>query len=300
MAWFVAVCIVAGAAGAVLLSRLAGALITRVLGSALFVGGLAAILTYYRSYWLPGRYADQLNVVAPVIALIGLAAVLLAGRPRLTFGGVSLTAGLLALGSMATAAANLPELGSYERADLTIAALALAFLAVGGGLAAIRAALRPAAAAVGVLGAILTVVAGQDGYPIYGEPREQTVSVAVTVTGVVTLLGLAGAALARSARPRPGTPASPTPPPSPPREPAAPAPGRDAPASGQAAPAPAPVPPPIQAPAPAPAGGPPVRVGLVPAGRTRLEFAATLVGLVTGVIVLVRELVALVRSLTGS
>ncbi len=39
------------------------------------------------------------------------------------------------------------------------------------------------------------------------------------------------------------------------------------------------------------------RVGTGATGRTKLEFAATIVGLITGLIVIVRELVGLLRSM---
>ena len=145
MAWIVAALIVVGAAGGVFVTRrVAGIVATRVLGSILFVAGIASLLTYYRTYWLEARYTDHLHFVAPAVALIGLAAVLFAGR-RFSFSGLSLVAGLLAVGCVATASANLPEIGSYARDALTVAALALAFLAVSSGLGAISRADRAAA-----------------------------------------------------------------------------------------------------------------------------------------------------------
>ncbi len=178
MAWSVAVLIVVGAVGTVVVTRrVAGVVATRVLGSILFVAGIASLLTYYQTYWLDGRYLDHLHFVAPAVAIIGLAAVLFGGR-RFSFGGLSLVAGLLAVGCMATASANLPEIGSYARDALTVAALASAFLAVSAGLGAIspyrRSPSRLAAAALAALGAIVTVISGIDAYPIYGEASEQT------------------------------------------------------------------------------------------------------------------------------
>jgi hypothetical protein len=315
VAWFVAVLIVAGAAGAVVvIRRVAGVVITRVVGSVLFVAGIASLLTYYRMYWLEGRYADHLHVVAPAVALIGLAAVLFGGR-RFSLGGLSLVAGLLAVGCAATASANLPEIGSYERAALTVAALALAFLAVSSGLGAIspyRAApSRLAAVALALLGAIMTIISGVDAYPIYGEPNEQTISVAVTAAGVTALVVLACALIVTgSVRPLSGAPApSGGPTPTEPLTPA-PVPDRDeAPVAadqawgGPARAEPAPALP--QAPGggvatvpPPPVGGlGTARVRTGSTGRTRLETAATVVGLITGLIVLVRELLGLLRSL---
>jgi hypothetical protein len=115
MAWLVAVLLVLGSVGVLLGSRVLGSFGTRVLGGVMFAGGIAVVLTYFQTYWLPSTWTTPMLATSAVVSLLGLTAVLSGGWHGFTLGGLSGTCGLLALGFTAAQNVNLPGVGSYER-----------------------------------------------------------------------------------------------------------------------------------------------------------------------------------------
>jgi len=296
MAWVFAVSAVLGSVIVLLLARrLLGPLATRIVGGVLFLGGIGAVLRHFVTYWLP---AAEIYVPALlVVAALGLVAVLSGGLAGVTVGGLGAACGLVAVGLVAAESSHLPEIGSYQRDMFSVAATALGFVAVAASLAAVgrSGALRLTAVGLAVIGAIVTVLAADRLFPVYGEAGEQPMMIAVAAAGVLFLLVLA-AALAPRRRARlpvpPAAPRSPVPqgvprpvpPPQPPVSPVTPQP------MPQPQP-PAPPPPAVATIGPSAAAG--------PGRRSRLEIVATIVGLITGTIAIGKELVNLLRSLGG-
>ena len=282
----------------VLTRALLGPLATRVLGGLLFAGGVGAVLLQFLTYWMPS--SDVYVPALLVVAALGLLAVLSGGQSAVTWGGLSAAFGLLAAGLLAAESANLPGVGSTQREMFTVAATALGFLAVAAALAGVglrrsRVAAK-AIAGFAIVGAVVTAVAAYRLYPVYGGVGEKATMIAIGVLGALALLVLAAVLVARrplrlAAAPTPHGPSVPS------GAPPGPAP--------QPVPAPQPQPPVVAQPSqkatpmPAPAT---VVVGPSTAavtGRGRLEFVATIVGLITGIIAIIRELVNLFRSFGG-
>ncbi len=315
MAWIVGVCVlVAAAVGLWSARRVAGPLGARALGGVLFLGGAAVVFTEYQYYWLSEPAPFLLAAV--VTAVLGVVAVLSGGRGSFTLGGLSGACGLLAVACVAAESVSLPGIGSYERDQLTVAAVSLAVLAVSAGLGAIGpGSVRLTAAALAVAGVVGTVAAAYRAFPSYGKAGDKATTVAIAVVGSVALMLLGGSLVLRwQARAR--VPGEPVPGQSTPGQlmpgqlmpeqpmPEQPMPEQRVPELDVRVPAPAlPVPGSV-APAPYSPYGPATvgaaSTGLVQATqRGRLELIATIVGIVGGLIAILKEIVSLLQSLGG-
>jgi len=302
MAWVLAVLLVLGSIVALLLARwLVGPRATRIVGGVLVLVGLGAVLRHFVTYWLPA--AEVYVPALLVLAALGLVAVLTGGQAGLAWGGLSAASGLLAVGLVVAESSHVPGIGSYQRDMLNVAATSLGFVAVA---AALGAAGRGGSRVVGLAGAtlaaigmVVTAVAAYRLYPVYGDAGEQPTMIAIAGVAVLALLVLAAVLARKAAQVAPrdvrGSELRPVPP------------------SRQPEPAPSPqlskspAPPVVQQPASQPQPQVPHSgttasiarpVAAAPA-RSRLEAIATLIGLVTGIIALVRELVNLLRWLSG-
>jgi hypothetical protein len=159
-----------------------GSLAVRLAGGMLFAAGAAGFVVHYGgTYWMRSP-----EIVAPallVIAGLGLVAVVSGGWGGPILGGLSIAFGLSALACV-VAQTGAVETSSDQRDRLTIAALALAILALGAGLEVIGES-RPGAK---VLAAGL-VVTGAATYRLF-RTNDDTNELSATLA-VATLAGLA-------------------------------------------------------------------------------------------------------------
>ena len=301
------------ALGLLLIATAGGEAATRITGGLLCVAGLAVAITQHQLWWwLRTGWETPMTVASLLIALVGLGVLLFAYGFRMA--GLSGACGVLAAACLA--AVPLPYLGSEDEAVLRAFAAALGAVAL---VAGFRAAARPALAgsrtARGALivasGAAVTF-AGYDAYGTYAPTGYRVTTVTATVLGVVSVLVVGGIALHEPAAATASA------------SPAMPAPGRAAPSEAVSTPRPTD----RRSPEPAePAGSsgrseaasaavgdsaPPSNVN-EPAARTapaavaaggwslrvRLETISLAVGVVIGLITILKEVVAAVRALLG-
>jgi hypothetical protein len=316
--------VLALAAGCLLAASVGGEVAVRGTGGALFVGGLAVVITHHEVWWwLPTNWVTPVSLAALVISLVGLGVLLLAYGFRLA--GLSGALGLLALACLALT--FLPYLGSEEKSVLRAFATALGAVAFTAGVGAAttgrtHVGRRAMTAVAGALGAVVTVYAGYDSYEVYAPGGYHAAVIGATIAAAVASLTLgvaiswpsvAGALLRkdsstiRTAGPEtvvaptvpmpeqghepPSHLASPEPPPQAPAEPTPPL----APAEPVTTPAVPSVvaikPPPTTAASPAPAAESASRA------NDRLQTASLAVGLVIGLITIAKELIAAVLAL---
>jgi hypothetical protein len=180
------------AAGCLLVASAGGEVAVRVTGGALFVAGLAVVITHHEVWWwLPNNWATPVSLAALVISLVGLGVLLMAYGFRLA--GLSGALGLLALTCFALTL--LPYLGSEEKSVLRAFATALgavAFTAAAGAATTgrTRRERRATTAVAGALGAAVTVYAGYDSYDAYAPGGYHAAVIGATITGAVASLAI--------------------------------------------------------------------------------------------------------------
>ncbi len=313
-----ALALLALAAGSLLVASAGGEVAVRVTGGALFLAGLAVVVTHHEVWWwLPSSWVTPVSLVALAISVAGVGVLLLAYGFRLA--GLSGALGLLALASFGVAL--LPYLGSDEELVLRVFATAFGAVALAAGAAATSAGTsgvrRAITAVAGVLGAVVTVYAGFDSYPVYATSIHHVAVIGAMLLGAVAALafGVAGwwpsmvgglprkesstgrtvgsetvvpptAPVPKQADEPPSHLAPPEPSPQPPAAPAQPHPPADA-VTTPAVPAAVAVMPSLTTTAsPAPAAAPASRA------PDRLQTASVAVGLVIGLMTIAKELIA--------
>jgi hypothetical protein len=265
----------------------------RIAGGLLAVSGVAVIVTHHQMwYWLPASWEAPMSLASLTVAVTGLATVML-GR-GFNLGGLSATLGLLALLSLALTLLELPDVGSWDRDVLRVwatglgaVALAAAFLAV-----ARRQTTQPRwrgySATVALVGAAVVVFAAADSYDQYAPTGYRAALFIGAGVAILLTMAFGLAAVAPIRRPetqvRPPTTES--------RradrelEPAIVA--EPAPSFGTAIP---------DLGARPPSGAADLATTATRQGR--IQTVALVVGLVTGIITIVKELVALVLAIFG-
>lgn len=205
------------ATGLLLVAPAGGEVATRITGGLLCVAGLAVAVTQHQLWWwLRTGWEAPMTVASLLIALVGLGVLLFAYGFRMA--GLSGACGVLAAACLA--AVPLPYIGSEDEAVLRAAAAALGAVAL---VAGFRAAVKPPlAGSLAVRGALIVAAAvavafvGYDAYGTYAPTgyRAATITatilgvVGVLVVGIVTLPGPAGSpgrteAAGSSGRPEP-------------------------------------------------------------------------------------------------
>lgn len=259
---------------------------TRVAGALLFVGAIVVLISDRLAYWLPTGWGGPVTAVAALVAVAGLASTIVGGFQGLRLGGLSAAFGLVALAAYVLSTVSLPDIGSYDRDVLRVSTSALGALAVTTGLGAVgrrarhRTAWHAATAAVAVLAALLVWRAGVVSYSIYAPADRRAAIIVITAVGAVSALAL-GAAL--GVLPALGQQTVRVP---------APVTTVQAPVEVEESVPADDVSPPTVAPSVA------AEVTAPPATRSsQLQTLATVVGLVSGIIAIGKELVAAVRAL---
>jgi len=322
--WLAALAVLALAAGCLLAASAGGEVAVRVTGGALFVGGLAVVITHHEVWWwLPSYWATPVSLAALVISLVGLGVLLLAYGFRLA--GLSGALGLLAL--VCLGLTLLPYLGSEEKSVLRAFATAFGAVALTAGVGAAtngrtRRERRAMTAVAGALGAAVTVYAGYDSYEVYAPSGYHAAVIGATLIGAVASLAfgvafswprVAGAlprkdsSTVRTAGPEtvvPPTVPMPEQGPEPPSHVASPEPPAQAPAEptpplAPAEPVTTPTVPTVVAIKTPPATAASAAPATEPASRAgdRLQTASMAVGLVIGLITIVKEMVGAVLAL---
>jgi hypothetical protein len=273
------------AAGLLVAARAGGEAPTRITGGLLCLAGLAVVITQHQVWWwLPTGWETPLTIAWLVIAAAGFGTLLFAYGFRMA--GLSGACGVLA--AVCLSATALPYLGSEDKAVLRALTAALGAVALVAGL---RAAARPAMlrsrgwrGALAGAAALAVGFTGYDAYGTYAPIGYRLATIAATLAGIATVLLLG--AWSRWPAPPGRSPAT---------GPLA-TPSRPPPSAGPRASAvPAPVSP--SAPAAAPAGtAVPVAA---PTLRARLETLSLAVGVVIGLITILKEVVAAFRALLG-
>ncbi len=182
-----ALALLALAAGCLLAASAGGEVAVRATGGALFVAGLAVVVTHHELWWwLPVSWVTPVSLTALIISLVGVGVLLLAYGFRLA--GLSGALGLLALACFALTL--LPYLGSDEKSVLRAFATALGAVALTAGVGAATTGRtggerRAMTAVAGGLGAVVTVYAGLDSYPVYASGSHHAAVIGATIIGAV-------------------------------------------------------------------------------------------------------------------
>ena len=315
-----ALAVFAVAAGALLAASAGGEVPVRATGGLLFMAGLAVIITHHQVWWwLPTSWQTPVSVAALIIAVVGLAVMLLAYGFSLA--GLSGALGLLALTCLALTLT--PYIGSEEQSVLRAFATALGSVALTAGVGAAagvggtadgaaagvarrtRVDWHAMTAVAGVVGAAVTVYAGYDSYDVYAPGGHHAAVIGAAVGGAVASLAL-GAVIAwssitgrltrtsRSAGRTPGpVTAEPAPVPAPPHQPPHEPPPHE-PAGAVTAPAASTV---VTARPAATTTTSASAVSTAPSAdtstrlRDRLQTASVAVGLVIGIITIAKEVI---------
>lgn len=294
------------ALGLLSVARAGGEAATRITGGLLCIAGLAVAVTQHQLWWwLRAGWETPMTIASLLIALAGLGVLLFAYGFRMA--GLSGACGVLAAACLA--AVLLPYLGSEDKAVLRALAAALGAVAL---VAGFRAAAKPplagspaARGALIVASGVAVAFAGYDAYGTYAPTGYRVATVTATVLGIVGVLVVGGIGLhGPVGGAAPGSPAVPTPDHAVPRE-ATPTPHPAEPRSpAPVEPAGSPGRPEAQSgPAAVVDSTPPAQVGKTAAGgpslRARLETISLAVGVVIGLITILKEVVAALRALFG-
>ncbi|MEV6305083.1 hypothetical protein AB0M02_37115 [Actinoplanes sp. NPDC051861] len=293
-----------------------GPLALRLTGALVAALGFAIYQWQDIKYVLPSAWSPAVDRALLIAAAAGLLALVVGGGFHLA--ALAGAFGLLAMITLVMTWTTVFGFGSTEHDVLEVFSTACASLALVCGLAVLRPGWLVALAAAA--GAVVTAYVGYRNFPVYGTTAHRVLVWLSVAGGALGSLGVAGWTLFRRTSPptEPAPPgADPTPsPPSASPEPeteSRPVPPPQA-APPQAAPPPAAPPqasPPPAAPSPAapspvassegrPAEAAVATASAVPAtpGRWSLQNIAVMVGVVSGVIGILKELIALVTGLT--
>jgi hypothetical protein len=185
-----------------------GRLGLRVAAGLVVVAAASVTVTERLNYWIPSSARGPALVAALLAGALGILA-LVGMFDGVTFGGVSAACGLAAVIAYLLTVAGLSELGSYDDDALHVAAVALGGLALAAGLAALSMTwTRPgrrwamSSVAVAVLGALLVWRVAVARYPVYADRTTQLRHVAIAAASILAFIVLAGVVSLRCVRPR--------------------------------------------------------------------------------------------------
>jgi hypothetical protein len=264
--------VLAFAAGLIVTATTGGEAVTRFTGALLCVAGLAVVVTHHEVWWwLPASWATPVTVAATVVAVGGLVTLLFAyGFRRAALSGA---AGVLAVVCLALTA--LPYLGSADQAVLRTLATCFGAVALMAAATASRSTSRRRSRVLAAAAAAVVAI----GFAVYDTSRVETTPghratvLLAMLTAVTAVVWFAASAMYRTVVPSG---------PRGPDRPIADA-DHDRPPQRQSTPPDA-VTMPMTAVAPE---------------RNRLESLSLLVGVIAGIVTIVKEALAVVRAVLG-